>query len=157
MRQTPMRLSVTLALTSVLVLASCGAMRESRLNPLNWFGRSQPAQVDSVGAALPDDRRPLVEQVLEMEIEPTPQGAIVRAKGLSPMQGYYDAELVARPIDENGVLVYEFRLMPPPTRKPVGVQVTREVTVATSLSVHKLEGITQIVVQGATNARSSRR
>jgi hypothetical protein len=99
----------------------------------------------------------LVEQVLSLVIEQTPQGAIVRATGLSPTQGYYDAELVPRPLDDKGVLVYDFRVMPPPEPKPVGAQRTREVTVAAMLSNIKLESIREIVVQGATNARSSRR
>lgn len=152
-----MRLPLTFAMTLVLVLSACGGFRDSRLNPLNWFGGSREARAEEFGLAAVADKRPLVDQVLELVIEPTPQGALVRAKGLSPMQGYYDAELVPRPIDENGVLVFDFRLMPPPFNKPVGATVTREVTVAAALSNIKLEGITQIVVQGANNARSSRR
>lgn len=152
-----MRLPLTIALTAVMTLTSCGAIRESRFNPLNWFGRSQEAQVDEFGPAEQQDARPLVAQVLGMTIEQTPYGAIVRATGISPMQGYYDAELVARPVDENGVLVYDFRIMPPPFQKPVGTPRTREVTVAAHLSNIKLAEITQIVVQGAENARSARR
>lgn len=152
-----MRLSLTLALTAVMIITSCGAIRESRFNPLNWFGRSQEARVEEFGAGAIDERRPLVAQVLSMSIEQTPYGALVRATGLSPMQGYYDAELVARPLDENGVLVYDFRLMPPPDAKPVGTQRTREVTAAAHLSGIKLASIREVVVQGAQNARSSRR
>ena len=109
-----MRLSLTLALTAVMVLTACGSMRESRLNPLNWFGGAREAQADEFGIPATIEARPLVDQVLSMTIEQTPYGAIVRATGLSPTQGHYDAELVARPLDENGVLVYDFRLMPPP-------------------------------------------
>lgn len=152
-----MRLPLTFALTAVMVLTSCGAIRESRLNPLNWFGRSQEARVEEFGVSVPADTRPLVEQVLDMSIEQTPNGALVRAKGLSSMQGYYKAELVARPVDDKGVLVFDFRVMPPPEPKPVGTQRTREVTVAVHLSHAKLDGISQIIVQGAQNARSSRR
>jgi hypothetical protein len=152
-----MRLSLTLALTAVMVLTSCGAIRESRLNPLNWFGGSREAQADEFGVPAKIEARPLVDQVVSMSIEQTPYGAIVRATGLSPTQGHYDAELVARPLDENGVLVYDFRLMPPPGPTPVGAQRTREVTVAAHLSKIKLESIREIVVQGAQNARSSRR
>lgn len=151
------RFALPLALSGVLVLTACGAVRESRLNPFNWFGRSQEAQVDDFGIRRPEDKRQMVDQVLDMVIEPTPQGAIVRATGLTPKQGYYDAELVALPVDDKGVLVYEFRVMPSPFDKPVGAPRTREVTVAAALSVIKLEGISQIVVQGANNARSSRR
>lgn len=152
-----MRLPLTLALTAVMALTSCGAIRGSQLNPFNWFGRSQERQVEEFGIKRPADTRGLVEQVLSLTIEPTPQGALVRATGVSPMQGYYDAELVARPVDENGVLVFDFRIMPPPVQKPVGAVRTREVTVAAALSTRALEGIREIVVQGATNARSSRR
>ena len=152
-----MRLPLTFALTAVMVLTSCGAIRESRFNPLNWFGRSQEQKVDAYGVAVPQEKRPLVAQVLEMSIERTPYGAIVKAKGLSPTQGYYDAELVARPVDDKGVLVYDFRLMPPPEPKPAGAQRTREVTVAAHLSHIKLDGIREILVQGAENARSARR
>ena len=96
-----MRLSLTLALTAVMVLTACGSMRESRLNPLNWFGGSREAQADEFGIPATLEARPLVDQVLSMSIEQTPYGAIVRATGLSPNQGHYDAELVARPLDEN--------------------------------------------------------
>lgn len=152
-----MRLPLVAALTAVMVLTACGAVRDSRLNPFNWFGRSQQVQQDAFGLSVPQDQRPLVDQVLEMVVEPIPGGAIIRAKGLSPTQGYYNAELVARPVDENGVLVFDFRIMPPPEQKPVGAQRTREVTAATSLSDRKLEAVSQIVVQGANSARSSRR
>lgn len=152
-----MRLSLTLALTAVMLLTACGSMRESRLNPLNWFGGSREAQADEFGIPATIEARPLVDQILSMSIEQTPYGAIVRATGLSPNQGHYDAELVARPLDENGVLVYDFRLMPPPGPTPAGAQRTREVTVAAHLSKIKLDSIREIVVQGAQNARSSRR
>lgn len=152
-----MRISLTLALTAVMVLTSCGGIRESRLNPLNWFGGSREAQADEFGVPAKIEARPLVDQVVSMSIEQTPYGAIVRATGLSPSQGYYDAELVARPLDENGVLVYDFRMMPPPGPTPAGAPRTREVTVAAHLSKIKLASISEIVVQGAQNARSSRR
>lgn len=149
--------TLILSLATVMALTSCASVRESRLNPFNWFGRSKAAPVEEFGVAVVEDARPLVEQVQTMVIEPTQQGAIVRATGLSPMQGYYDAELVPRPVDDKGVLVFDFRIKPPPVQKPVGTPRTREVTVAAALSNIALQEITQIVVQGASNARSSRR
>ena len=38
-----MRLPLTAALIALTVLSACGVMRDSRLNPMNWFGRSKPA------------------------------------------------------------------------------------------------------------------
>jgi len=144
------------ALTLVLVLTACATVRESRLNPFNWFGRAERVQT----APLPDetgDPRALVAQVLTLEVEPYPGGAIVRATGLPPDQGWWEAELVPREIDEDGVLVYDFRVQPP--LRPTGVvnQQSREIGVAASLSNIRLERITRITVQGAANALTTAR
>jgi hypothetical protein len=53
--------------------------------------------------------------VLSMTVEPIPGGAVVRARGVTPTQGWWDAELVPQELDDKGILVYEFRLLPPPT------------------------------------------
>ena len=150
-----MRRTVLAALSAALLLAGCGAMRESRLNPFNWFGRSA-ARETMVTTATPSDPRALVAQVLDMKVEAYPGGAIVRATGLTPTQGWWDAELVARDVDEKGVLVFDFRIFPPVTDTAVNNQQSRQVTAAASLSDIKLDGVREIVVQGESNARSSR-
>ena len=152
-----MRLPLTAALIAVTLLGACGAMRESRLNPLNWFKKSEAVQTAGLTTQRPADPRPLVAGVVSITIEPYPGGAIVRATGLPPTQGWWDAELVALPVDENGVLVYEFHVFPPPGATPANLPQSREITVAANLSGIRLAGINEIVVQGATNARSSRR
>jgi hypothetical protein len=139
-----------------LGLAACGGFRDSKLNPFNWFGKSEEVEKVAMPAA-PVDQRGLVQQVLTLQVEEVPTGAIVRATGLPPTQGYWDAELVAQPVDENGRLVLEFRVFPPIKAARAGSQPSREVVVATYLSAYKLESIREIVVQGATNARAARR
>ncbi|MBA3910256.1 MAG: hypothetical protein C0524_10320 [Rhodobacter sp.] len=137
-------------------LVGCGGVRDSKLNPLNWFKRSEPRET----IVLPGesaDPRPLVEAVLSMSVEPMPGGAIVRATGLTPTQGWWSAELVPLPLDENGVLVYEFRLLPPITKTDVNTPRSREVEVAIYISDYKLDAVREIVVQGAGNARSAGR
>lgn len=137
-------------------LAGCGGFRQSRLNPFNWFGRSEPRET----IVLPDERqdaRPLVETVLSMTVEPIPGGAIVRARGQTPTQGWWKAELVPLDIDEDGVLVYEFRLLPPVGQTDVNTPQSRQVDVAIYISDIRLDRVREIVVQGATNARSARR
>jgi hypothetical protein len=141
----------------MVTLAGCGAIRDSRLNPLNWFGRSAPVEKVVVDTGPKEDPRPLVETVLDMKVEAFPGGAIVRATGLTPTQGWWEAELVELPVDENGVLVLEFRLLPPVTQTDVNTPRSRQVTVGTSFSDIKLASITRIVVQGKTNARASAR
>lgn len=153
-----MRLPQILLLTAALGLASCGAVRNSKLNPLNWFGKSQEVAVAVQPTEDSDAKgRSLIQTVLSMQVEPYKGGAIIRATGLPPTQGWWQADLVPRPLDENGVLVLEFRVFPPVKPWPQGTQPSREITVALALSDIKLDGVREIVVQGAENARSSRR
>jgi hypothetical protein len=140
----------------VLALSGCGGMRDSKLNPFNWFRRSEPAEKVALPEA-PRDRRALVADVLTMAVEPIPTGAIVRATGRTPTQGWWNAELVALPLTDDGVLVIEFRLFPPVEATDVNTPRSREVTAALSLSNIKLENVREIVVQGANNARVARR
>lgn len=153
-----MKRRVLLALGVATVVASCGRIRESRLNPFNWFGGARRREkVEDAAPATPQDPRALVAEVVSLQVDPYGAGAIVRATGLPPTQGWWDAELVARPIDEDGVLVYDFRVFPPVTDTPEGAPMTREITVAASISTVKLDQISEIVVQGQSNALSSRR
>ena len=151
-----MRLPLIVLLIVMTALSGCGKVRDSKLNPFNWFGRAQPVVAATLYTA-PTDARALVAQVLTLKVEPYPGGAIVRATGLPPTQGYWEAALVALPVDDKGRLVYEFRIFPPLVATPVGTPYARQVTVAASVSDIKLQGVSSIVVQGAANALSSRR
>lgn len=157
-----MRLPVSGLLILALVLAGCGRIRESRLNPFNWFGRSQATAVVASKSAVPGrpgDPRVLVADVTDMEVARQPGGAIVRATGLPPTQGWWDAALVAEnngePVD--GVLTYRFVVDQPHGGARISTPQSREVTAAAWLSDVKLANVSQIVVLGAANSRSSRR
>ncbi len=145
-----------LMVTLCVALSGCGGLRQSKLNPFNWFGRSEPRETIVLPGEATDPR-PLVAAVLSLSVEPMPGGAIVRARGETPTQGWWQAELVPLEIDENGVLVYEFRLLPPTKTADVNTPQSRQVDVAIFVSDYKLEAIREIVVQGAGNARSARR
>jgi hypothetical protein len=147
--------SLTVALAALLTLSACGAVRDSRINPFNWFGRSEP--VETVTLIEKADPRPLIGDVLSMSVEPYSGGAIVRATGRTDTQGWWDAELVEAKTDDPGKLVLEFRLLPPIVATDVNTPRSREVTVAKTLSPGRLEYISSITVQGATNARATRR
>jgi hypothetical protein len=152
-----MRLPMTLL--CLVVLAGCGGFRDSRLNPLNWFGGSQSADLEPLlPAAAPDDRA-LIAELTDVQIEQLPGGAILRATGRAPTQGYWQAELVLRegPDQDPSAQVYDFRIFPPVTPAPVSTPQSREVTVALYLSDIDLASVQSITVQGATNARAIRR
>lgn len=155
-----MRRPLLALLALTLTLSACGGIRESRLNPFNWFGRSEARQVSEVDRfQVQADPRPLVDQVTAMEVERLPGGAILRATGLPPAQGFWDAELVpyrgttGNPVDA-GVLVYDFRLAPPPYRTRIGTPFSREIEVATYLTENDLAGIRRIVIRGMRTERS---
>ncbi|WP_101341260.1 hypothetical protein [Cereibacter azotoformans] len=150
-----MRRPLLVGLALVLALGACG----SRLNPLNWFGGSEAAPATLAPAAPSgpaQDARPLMAQVISLDVEPNRGGAVIRAVGLPPTQGYWDAELVARPV-QDGVITYEFRALPPPGPAAVSTQASREVTVGAFLSAYQLRSINQITVVAAGNALTSRR
>jgi len=141
-----------------LVLAGCSGIRNSRMNPLNWFGTStEESRLGPI--TLETDNRALVPSVTSMSIERTSSGALVRAEAQMATQGWWDAALVAenngRPV--NGVLTYRFVAAAP--RSPVQTTTGRPQTlvVAAPVSEYLLEEITSITVLGATNSRSARR
>jgi len=151
-----MRIALPAALTAVLLVAGCGQGGGSGWNPINWF-QSGP-RVETMEAAPPvaGDPRPRVDQVLSMSIDPMVGGVIVRATGLPPTQGWWEAELV-RADDEEGRIIFDFLLIPPLTPQRVSTQPSREITAGAFVSNRDLERSREIVVRGDRTSRSSRR
>lgn len=150
-----MRKPLMAGLAATLILGGCG-FGASRLNPFNWFGGSSETETVVVDQSGPQDDRLLVAQVIDLVVVPNPNGAIVRATGLPPTQGFWEAELVARPL-EDGVLVYDFRVFPPITPAAVSTPQSRQITAGAYISNARLRDIRQITVQGESNARTTRR
>ncbi|MFN4171101.1 MAG: hypothetical protein ACK4GW_05050 [Pseudorhodobacter sp.] len=142
-------------IAATLILGGCG-FGASRLNPFNWFGGSSETATTAIAENRPQDARLLVAEVTDLVVERNQNGAIIRATGLPPTQGFWEAELVPRPV-EDGVLVYDFRVFPPVTRANVSTPRSRQITVGAYLSNIRLQDIRQITVQGAGNARTTRR
>jgi hypothetical protein len=148
-----------LTLTLCGGLAGCGNFNASSLNPFNWWGGGDAAE-----AVAPDgrviDSRPLVGEVTDLVVERTAGGAIVRATGLPPLQGFWSAALVPESLelqpDENGVLAFDFRALPPVTPQGTGSPRTRELVTGYFLSNQALDGVRSIVVRGERNSRSAR-
>ncbi|GFE64119.1 hypothetical protein [Litoreibacter roseus] len=149
--------SLLAALSLVLVLTACGGVRESGLNPFNWFGRDRSEPVAASDVQAPQNRRPLVSSIVGLQVDPTPEGAIIRAIGLPPTQGYWDAGLVRVPSSDPSVLAFDFRALPPVNAQPQGTERSREILAGRAVSSDDLEGIRTIVVNGNTNRRSVRR
>jgi len=159
-------------LIAAFLLSSCG----SRANPFNWFGNGRNAPVDAQDAApvnplIPNTRRsrrntPVpylgspIDSVTALKIDRIPGGAIVRATGVARMQGGHEANLTPATVDltpVDGVLTFRFDILLPPEQRPVGDARTREITVARRLTDQNLAGVRSIRVEGARNAKVSRR
>lgn len=127
-----MRTFVAVLVISSMVLSGCSRLRESRLNPGNWFGGSAPAQpvAAAPGEANPlipkqtrirrADRREIytgtaVDQVTAVAVEPTTSGAIVRVTGIALQQDAHDVRLVSNSDGDpvNGVLTFQLMAVQP--------------------------------------------
>tara|TARA_R110002110_G_scaffold20312_63_gene82634 strand:+ start:1315 stop:1836 length:522 start_codon:yes stop_codon:yes gene_type:complete len=172
-----MRKSLTLLAAVTLTLTACGAIRESRVNPLNWFGQSKSVAVEPReqtnpliprrGGLFSRDRneeeiymgRPF-EQITDLTVERIPGGAIIRATGLAARQGIYAVQLTPANEDEEpveGVLTYRLEGVRPDRNTAIGTVPTREVTAGRKLTDQQLRGVRIIRVEGALNAQVTRR
>ncbi|MCF2872686.1 hypothetical protein L0664_16570 [Octadecabacter sp. G9-8] len=160
-------LRTTLLSTAVLLtLSGCARISESRLNPFNWFGnstevaQSDPAErrplVPASRTTQIVDTRPMVQSITALSVDRTPSGAIVRATGTAPTQGYFNAELVETGTS-NGVLVLEFRAQAPTGFQAQGTPRSREINAGYVIDAATLADIRTVRVQAATNARTSGR
>ncbi len=169
-----MRIILTTALVSALALPGCGGSSGgSAYNPLNWFGKSRNETVapEAKNALIPkksglrrEQAAPegvAVAQILALAIEPAAGGAILRVTGLAPTLGAYDVRLVPEfdlaidgPLQ---TLEYSLKTEYSTRSRPAAPQRSRELTAAVFLSDEDLEGVREIRVSGAENARSVRR
>ncbi len=159
---------LALGLCLTLSVAGCQRVSSSGLNPLNWLGNPQVQAnapvvtaetqplVPAGALAPPPDTRELVPDITGVVIEQTPDGAIIRATGVAPTQGYYNAQLVLQSF-ENGVLTYELRAEEPSGGVSVGSIASRTLNVATSVAGATLDAVRTVrVVGGATTQVISR-
>jgi hypothetical protein len=174
-----MRIATSALLISVMTLTSCATVRDSRVNPFNWFGgsTSQPVQAEAPKANNPllPERTGIfakqraregvyqgkpVDQVTELVIERVPGGALIRATGITLTQGAYDVQLTPEtdtetPVD--GVLTYRLEALAPSNAIQGGATRTRTVTVARHVSDKALQGVRTVRVVAERNVRTTRR
>ncbi len=177
-----MRLLTTSFLIATLTLSACGAVRDSRINPFNWFGRSQSETVvvadtrAETNPLIPEENRgnlfrvfgrqdvviptAPMDQVSDLVIERVPGGAIIRATGVSSYVGAFNVVLVPEtegeePVD--GVLSYSLEAARPSGAQPGGTQRVRTFTAARHVTDNQLKNVRAIRVAAARNARTSSR
>ncbi len=169
-----MRTFVAVLVISSIVLSGCSRLRDSRLNPGNWFGgsKSQPVATSTTSAnpLIPErtsirrrDRREIyrgtpVDQITDLKVERTTAGAIVHVTAISLRQGAFDVRLISdtdgEPVD--GVLTFQL-LAVQPTNQPQGQPRQRTVHAARFVSNNDLAATSTIRVTGSRNERVTKR
>lgn len=174
-----MRISHSVLLVAALSLGACGIVRNSALNPVNWFGRSTSEAVATTDGA---PVNPLIPQstglfgkrggdvetyagkpfdeITDLTVERVSGGAVIRATGLAARQGIYSVRLTPITDDEtpiDGVLTYRLEGVEPTKNTATGGPATREVTAARKITDQNLRGVKTIRVEGLRNARVTRR
>ncbi|MGR3512806.1 MAG: hypothetical protein ACU0GG_08580 [Paracoccaceae bacterium] len=150
--------ALILGLMLTTAVSGCARVADSRLNPFNWFGSAELESTASATVEIEEDERPRVAQITSLRIEPTPTGAIVRATGLPPTQGWYDVELVPEsdgPV--NGEMVYVMRAAAPDGALRTSTVQSREVSAGRVLSQQDLAATRLVRVIGGQNALVARR
>lgn len=146
--------------TTLGLLAGCASIAESRINPLNWFGRAEPVAdgpASLLPAAVSANHGPLVAQISALRIERTSTGAIIHAEAVTPALGYWDAVLVPVPATVTGEYTWHFHMRPPPETRLIGSPAQRRVDAAVTLGNRELALVREIRVVGANNAMALRR
>jgi len=146
-----MKRVLILGLVMGLTLAACG---KTDLNPLRWLSKARKGAVVETFVP-PADPRGLMDKVVGLQIEPVRTGVLVRATGMPPTQGFWDAALVPLPNDGSGQLVFEFRVFAPTVAASAGTTATRQITAVASVTNFDLTGVTSIEVKGSQNAMSA--
>ena len=148
-------------------LAACsggsGNGSAGSLNPFNWF---HGARTNAPGAPLTlaprrgygfaVDTRQLADQIVDLKIERTATGAIVRATAQMPFEGFYNGGLVLVASDRADTVNLQFRVRPPGRITRAGPAHLRQMTAGFILSNGQLRGLRRINVAGLRNSRSIR-
>jgi len=154
-----MKRAVVSLLVVAVTVSACGSIRDSRMNPRNWFGESR-VEAPTLGPTSDVvDNRALVGHISGLTIESTSSGAIVRAVGVTPSAGWWDPELVpenfGRPVD--GVLTFRFLAAAPQEPTAGTSEAARTITAVYALTQAQLDVTSSLVVTGADNSRRARR
>jgi len=145
-----------LGMTLCGVLAGCGYVKSSKLNPGNWGTADAqkpqdaleirpltPAHVDNTST---DDPRALVDRLIAVEVSNVTGGVLLRAVGQVNAGRAYGAALTPEGV-HNGALTFAFR-----TKTTSGT--SQPITVAVFIPEKDMRGLRSIQVQGENRSIS---
>jgi len=159
-------------MAAALFLASCGAVQDSRINPVNWFGKSREVAKapsdEEVNPLLPKGNNMLslrkkehpyagvdVARITDVTLDPVANGGVLRVQGLARIDAY-NLRLVPRDSTRSDTLAFALQAEFGPDRA-TSSRATRTVIAARHVTADALEGIRRIRVEGVENARDIRK
>ena len=151
---------IGLSLCILVTVAGCARISNSRINPLNWFGKSEPTPVavasSEIRPLVPEnrsivtiDQRSMVDTITAASIERTNDGAILTATAVT-IGAPYNAQLRLESVIGN-TATYSF------VAQNAGGNAPTAITVAEKLDHSQLASIRTIVINGANGGRQIRR
>ena len=140
------------ALAAFLGISACSLSGSS--SPFGWFGGDEPQAASDTAALIEDGALIRVAGIEEAEVAPTRQGVIIRATGIAPTTGYYNARLVPASAEppEGSVLNLVFVADPPEVPQPAGPPTSRRLIAALFLHKSDLPQVRRIRIQSTGNA-----
>ena len=169
-----MRKFMAVLVISSIALSGCGQLRDSKVNPANWFGKRNPRPV-ATAPGDPAEVNPLIPQktsvfrrdksekyigtpvanVISLSIEKLPTGAILHVVGVSQLQGAYNVRLTSDSKGDpvNGVLTFKLKAIQP-LDQAQGPQKARTIHAARFISNGDLESASVIQIIGGQNVIS---
>jgi hypothetical protein len=168
-----MKKTIGILLVATLTLTACGRVRDSAINPFNWFGRAETVETEAeeINPLIPQERESifrqgepeyagsLVAELTTLRIERVAGGAIIRVKAIAATQGAFDVRLEPENEDQEpvkGVLTYSLLAVQPPGYRQGPAQ-SREITAAVFRTDQDLSNVRTIRVVGANKTLQSRR
>lgn len=155
-----MRRNQFLILLCATALMGCATVRDSKINPSNWFDadKAKATEETAIKPLVPErtavqmvDSRPLIAKLTELEVANVLGGVLVTATGTSDQMGAFNVELVPM-ASKAGERIFAFRV-----QYPMGATVAKQsVTAAVFLSNTDLAGVRSIRVTSASNALTRR-
>jgi len=143
------------------LVTGCSTIRDSRANPMNWFGGATTTAADDslipTESAIARSRKATpyagvpIAQLQSAALRDAIGGKILEVQALSATLGAADLRFIDVPNDDPRLR--EFRLHAVmPYRAPVGTVAARSVAAAQFLTDQDLAGLTKIIVTSATNS-----
>lgn len=150
--------TILIACVVLTSVSGCASLRDSRVNPKNWFSQTKSAKDDSLIpelSVIQKSRQKVysgtpVFALTQAHLRHAIGGKILEIHGVMDKIGSYDIKIIQDPDTTDQTLRLVVKSVSP-RGAPIGNQAAREFTAATFLTTQELAGWKTIQVQSQSN------